>query len=124
MNPKIITLLFKNRTGNPVCRCSGEDHTDTRPLGGQPEWNSRGAAGHSQNRRRMRRLLPPFIGCRSQRQKEETAHAQAIAAFYRLPQSAPEGGDGACAGIAAFCRLPQSAPEGGHGACAGYCRLV
>ncbi len=79
MNSKIITLIFENRTGNPVCRCSGEDHTDTRPLGGQPEWDSRGAAGHSQNRRRMRRLLPPFIGCRSHHQ--ETAHAQAIAAF-------------------------------------------
>jgi hypothetical protein len=51
---------------------------------------------------RMRRLLPPFIGCRSQRQKEETAHAQAFATSFKLSHSAPEGGDGACAG---YCRL-------------------
>ncbi len=81
----------------------------------------------------MRRLLPPFIGCRSQLQKEETAHAQAIAAFYRLPQSAPEEGDGACAGYCRLCarrrtahaqaivasfRLSHSAPERTDGACA------
>jgi hypothetical protein len=36
----------------------------------------------------MRRLLPPFIGCRSQRQKEEAAHARAIAASSKLSLSA------------------------------------
>ncbi len=64
------------------------------------------AAGHSQNRRRMRRLLPPFIGCRSKRQKEDTAHAQAIAASSKLSHSAPEGRDGACAG---YCLLLKAA---------------
>jgi hypothetical protein len=48
-------------------------------------------------RRRMRRLLPPFKGCRIQRQKEPTAHAQAIAASLKLSHSAPERTDGACA---------------------------
>jgi hypothetical protein len=43
----------------------------------------------------MRRLLPPFISCRSQRQKEETAHAQAIGASFKLSNSAPERTDGA-----------------------------
>ncbi len=63
------------------------------------------AVSARRRRRRMRRLLPPFIGYRSQRQKKDTAHPQATAAFYRLPQSAPEGGHGACAG---YCRLLQA----------------